>query len=281
MATTKVIPDVLDLNATGADKGLKMPSGTSSNQPTEVSGIIRNNTAQSNGGSSSSMEYYNGSNWKVIVNCTTNVLDIFGDGSCIAAYTLDGNVNDLSNNYNGTPTSITYGAGKYGQAAVFNGSSSNISLPTSIKPSNSIMSVSIWASDNSTARKSIFYLEYSDAPAFLSLENNSFTDSTALSVLYNNTAVITPAGSTLPADGSWHHIVVTASATEVKLYKNGSQIGSTASVTVNTNALTAANIGVRDFNNDLYWDGKIDQVRIFNKELSASEVTTLYNEVAC
>ena len=38
MATTKVIPGVLDLNATGADKGLKMPSGTEFNRPTDATG---------------------------------------------------------------------------------------------------------------------------------------------------------------------------------------------------------------------------------------------------
>ena len=144
------------------------------------------------------------------------------------------------------------------------------------------MSISLWVSNNSTARKSIFYLEYNNSNALLALENNSYADSTALSVLYNNAAIITPAGSTLPTDGSWHHIVVTASATtEVKLYKNGSQIGSTASITVNTNALTEAHIGVRHYNNDLYWDGKIDQVRIFNRAITANEVETLYDEVQC
>jgi hypothetical protein len=30
-----------------------------------------------------------------------------------------------------------------------------------------------------------------------------------------------------------------------------------------------------------FFNGSIDQVRIFNKALSASEVTTLYNETAC
>lgn len=68
MATTKVIPGLLDLNATGADKGLKMPSGTEFNRPTDATGQIRNNTNESSGGSSSSMEYYNGTEWKKITN---------------------------------------------------------------------------------------------------------------------------------------------------------------------------------------------------------------------
>ena len=182
----------------------------------------------------------------------------------------------------GTPTNVNFNvAGKFGNAGEFNGSSSNISLPTSIKPADSIMSISLWASNNSTVRKSIFYLEYNNAPAFLALENNLYTDSTALGVYYNNAIAITAPNETLPPDGSWHHLVVTASATEVKLYKNGSQIGSTASVTVNTSALTEAHIGVRHYNNDLYWDGKIDQVRIFNRAITLNEVETLYDEVAC
>jgi hypothetical protein len=64
MATTKVIPGVLDLNATGADKGLKMPSGTELNRPTDATGQIRNNTNETSSGSASVMEYYNGTGWK-------------------------------------------------------------------------------------------------------------------------------------------------------------------------------------------------------------------------
>ena len=69
MATTKIIPGVLDLNATGADKGLKMPSGTELNRPTDATGQIRNNTNETSEGSASAMEYYNGTEWKVI-SCT-------------------------------------------------------------------------------------------------------------------------------------------------------------------------------------------------------------------
>jgi hypothetical protein len=68
MATTKVIPGVLDLNATGADKGLKMPSGTEFNRPTDATGQIRNNTNESSNGGASAMEYYNGTDWKKISN---------------------------------------------------------------------------------------------------------------------------------------------------------------------------------------------------------------------
>jgi hypothetical protein len=58
------------------------------------------------------------------VSGTTNTLDILGDGSCIATYTLDGTPADLSGNYNGVQTDVTYPQGYFDLAGSFNGSSS-------------------------------------------------------------------------------------------------------------------------------------------------------------
>ena len=64
MATTKVIPDVLDLNEATSESGLKIPSGTEFNRPaTDVAGMIRNNTNEASEGSASCEEYYNGAAW--------------------------------------------------------------------------------------------------------------------------------------------------------------------------------------------------------------------------
>ena len=68
MATTKVRAELVDLNATGADKGLKIPSGTNNNRPTAAAGQIRNNTNETSEGSASCEEYYNGTEWKKITN---------------------------------------------------------------------------------------------------------------------------------------------------------------------------------------------------------------------
>ena len=68
MATTKVIPGVLDLNEATSESGLKMPSGTEFNRPTDATGQIRNNTNESSDNSASCQEYYNGTDWKKISN---------------------------------------------------------------------------------------------------------------------------------------------------------------------------------------------------------------------
>jgi hypothetical protein len=69
MATTKIIPDVLDLNEATSDSGLKIPTGTNNNRPaTDVAGMIRNNTNESSDSSASCEEYYNGTAWQKINN---------------------------------------------------------------------------------------------------------------------------------------------------------------------------------------------------------------------
>jgi len=69
MATTKIIPEVLDLNEAASESGLKIPSGTELNRPaTDVSGMVRNNTNEASEGSASCEEYYNGAAWQKINN---------------------------------------------------------------------------------------------------------------------------------------------------------------------------------------------------------------------
>ena len=68
MATTKVSGEVLDLNESTSESGLKMPSGTVLNRPTVEAGQIRNNTSETSNSSASCMEYYNSGAWQKINN---------------------------------------------------------------------------------------------------------------------------------------------------------------------------------------------------------------------
>ncbi len=69
MATTKVSGELVDLNESTSESGLKIPTGTQLNRPaTDVAGMIRNNTNEASEGSASCEEYYNGAAWKKINN---------------------------------------------------------------------------------------------------------------------------------------------------------------------------------------------------------------------
>jgi len=68
MATTKVRGELVDLNESTSESGLKMPTGTNNNRPTASEGMIRNNTNEASEGSASCEEYYNGTDWKRLNN---------------------------------------------------------------------------------------------------------------------------------------------------------------------------------------------------------------------
>ncbi len=73
----------------------------------------------------------------------------------------------------------------------------------------------------------------------------------------------------------WVHITVTVSGTTVKAYRNGIYIGSAAGA-VRTASINDVNMGRRP-GASFWWNGKIDQVKIFNYERSAAQVAWDYN----
>ena len=88
MALNKVRGEMVDLNSTGNTKALKMPSGTAfPGAETAVQGMIRNDSSQSSQSSASTMQHFNGSDWKNFVNLpdsnpfNTDILIVAGGGS--------------------------------------------------------------------------------------------------------------------------------------------------------------------------------------------------------
>lgn len=83
-------------------------------------------------------------------------------------------------------------------------------------------------------------------------------------------------------DTGWNHIVITASDAddEVKYYLNGSQTGSTdtgvGSWSGSLDSATCA-IGATGTSPSQVWDGYLMYVAIWDKALSAANITTLYN----
>ena len=223
---------------------------------------------------------------------TVNTLQVLGDYSCIAAYTFEGNANDLSTNYNGTASNIiydyngtasniTYATGKFGKAAVFNGSNSSIILPQNTDfDLNGAGSFSIWINRNTTSQKWIFekanggsgtygwQLYFNSGQYIFQMHNTS----NGVATVYSGTSV---------SINTWEHIVVTHDGSNVfKMYLNGVlKDTSTLSGTVSVNT-NGARFGEYSLSSGLNFDGEIDQTRFFTKELNSGEINSLYNETA-
>ena len=203
-------------------------------------------------------------------NETVDTLQVLGDTSCLALYKFENDETDVSGNYNGTGSAIQYAAGRYGQSAQFNGSS-KVDITGFANFLSTGVSISAWVNVDS----------FSNGPTVVNLySNNSIVLGTNSSGNFfrsgqGNTVTSTTAMTT----GTWNHIVMAADTSgNVNLYLNGIAAGSGSAGTAmyndnNNNDLIGA-YGTLD----QPMNGRIDQVRIFNKQISSAEVTTLYNE---
>ena len=102
-----------------------------------------------------------------------------------------------------------------------------------------------------------------------------------MSILSGQHSSITPKGSTahyLPSfpsinNNEWVHVAMTSKSGETKLYLNGVQIGNTDNTTYSAGALDTANSYFDLAAGGFY--GLMDEVRIYDRALSASEVASL------
>lgn len=79
--------------------------------------------------------------------------------------------------------------------------------------------------------------------------------------------------------GTWHHIVGTWNGTTLKLYLDGEIITSTHSEQTFTRNFQRVKIGyISNIANPKYFNGLIDEVRIYERALTASEIQKRYAE---
>ena len=83
-------------------------------------------------------------------------------------------------------------------------------------------------------------------------------------------------GPTDLRDGSWHHVVGTYNGTVLRVYVDGVSAGSTNTTKNPTSNSSSASIGKSNYSTR-YFTGQIDDVRVFNYALTATQVKTLYN----
>ena len=206
--------------------------------------------------------------------------DFFGDGSNIATYLFDGTCRDLNGNYNGTATDITYGEGKVGQAAVFNGTTSFVATP--YNPNNSTtMSISLWFKTSTINTNMGLFGDgnASGADSSARLSCSIINDNTlGITIGNNTTGNFTKTTSILSyLDGKFHNLIITYNINTVTIYIDNVLIKSYIStISLGTSSSLYFNIGKCGLYNGLYFTGSIDQVRIFNRALNSNEVTALY-----
>lgn len=192
-----------------------------------------------------------------------------------------GEVKDASgNNNNGTiHGGTTQVAGKFGTAANLNGAASYISIPNSATIAlNGDMSFSMWVNPSATqvAYATLFSKHGSGEFTMeqLNLNTNKYyfgwdTGGGAFTCVSVSAVTLTPS--------TYQHLVVSKLSNVVTFYLNGTAVGSCtgSSGTVATNSLNF-DLGAWSASSTRNWAGQLDDVRVFNRALTAADATAIY-----
>ena len=217
--------------------------------------------------------------------CLTETTDIFGDSSGVALYSLDYDAIDAGGLYDGTPTDVEFGVdGQINYGARFNGSSSYIDIDniSGISGTSSSVSISAWFNFDGTSGDR-FIISLRDGCLAEIGFNAGYSPRKLEFKIYDGANKTVLVDETSITNGQWHHVCLTAeSGGLLTAYLDGVSQGTTSIGTISNttqhNTIGGYNISGTVFG---YFDGSIDQVRLFSKALSSDEVSILYAETAC
>jgi len=202
-----------------------------------------------------------------------------------AHYAFEGNAQDASGNgFHGTATAVSYVAGKIGaQAAQFNGSSSFVSVPRSITGD---FTVALWVKTTDTAGavgaqwwagRGLVDGEVAGGAADwgTSVVNGKFVFGVG-----SPGGDVSVTSATGVNDGQWHHVAATRDTTSgaMRVYVDGLPGGSGVGPIGARTAPASLRIGgiLTGVN---FLNGTLDDVRLYDRVLSASEVAELAGSV--
>jgi len=200
----------------------------------------------------------------------------------VAEWKGDGNAYDSVGNNHGTLNGAGYSSGVFGQAFSFDGVDDYISLPDNLIKASAIQTFEAW-------------FKTSTGGVILGYHNVAYpgTPTAAVPALYIGPngklygelwvgAVSQIVSTSSVNDGNWHQAVLVGDVNAVRLYLDGALVG-TLDGTINHLDMSKNVLGIGDTRNrppapaDWYpFNGSLEEIRFYNRALSAGEITALY-----
>lgn len=212
----------------------------------------------------------------------------FNASNLIAYYPFNGNANDESGNkHNGTvngPTLTTGKSGDVNSAYYYDGVSNN-NIDIGAWENGGAMTFNLWVKWNSfTNWGLIMDLSLGANNNNIYIGNKETSNILMFHTLDGSTKYLFYCDDTTTYPNSpltlnvWTMITCTVDESGLmKAYKNGEQIGSFNGFTPTKTIRTVQNFGSFNYPENGYFHGSLDNISIYNKALTDTEVLTLYN----
>ncbi len=215
-----------------------------------------------------------------LANVLINIINILPtNNNLVAFYDLNGNANDFFDTYNASLSNILFLESENNlknKVAYFNGLNSYINLPNAFDYSNRTISVWFNAIDLDSDLKIIYT---SDNPSLgFGLIVMSVTQTSGVPILNLNFS--NQIHSHAIDKGKWYNAVIKTNGLTYSYYVNGALVkNQTApSYTASSNGNQTALLGCLRNLSSRFFIGKIDNVRIYNRDLSNEEIAIIYRE---
>lgn len=205
----------------------------------------------------------------------------------VSWYTGDGEAFDLAGNNNGifagAVNGVTFSPGKVGQAFNFNGSGYvSVNDNTTLNPTNQI-TVDSWVNTTSSGSFEGMVSKFNHSNGNVTDDSYNLSLETDGRVRWQVVTSANSSGYILDSpnpinDGAWHFVAGTYDGTTMRLYVDGVEVASAAASGTITSSTTPLYIGGGLFADaPNYFTGMLDEVEIFSRALTATEVSDIFN----
>ncbi|HZJ66073.1 MAG TPA: beta-L-arabinofuranosidase domain-containing protein [Kofleriaceae bacterium] len=190
---------------------------------------------------------------------------------------------DASGNPAGGPATLvggaSFGAGRVANALRLDGTSGYARLPSGLLSNVGDFTVSAWVNLAAATQWSRIFDFGSGTGSYMFLTPRSSAGTMRFAITTGGAGgeqVIN--GSSALATGAWKHVAVTATGTTGILYVDGAEVGR-ATISLRPSSLgstTATFVGKSQYTADPFLNGQVDQLRIYSRAMSATEVRSLF-----
>ena len=214
----------------------------------------------------------------------------YGDPTLVGYWTFDEGTNSIAYDYSGgnatgtwsgtaTGTSGYYSAGKVGlYAGAFDGLTTKVvATSTAALQISGSITMAAWVYPTiSNAFQAIIVKGISgarDYGFYLSSAGTSSIYVTMGGSVFNNNIAVSPGWNV----NAWNYVAVTANGASIQVYINGALEGSAVSNVVATVSTNPLYLGEDTNNNRYVPNGLVDDIRLYDRALTATQILALYN----
>lgn len=212
----------------------------------------------------------------------------------VAYYPLNGNANDASGNgHDGVGSGgLNYVEGIEGQAIAFDGVDDIVNIAHDSQFNNSEITIAAWIKTDATNAEPegnhwtylVFKGDHENYQYGIIASGNPDVELVTAASMYWTGApsydVDIPYTSI--SDANWHLLVAVMTSTYTTFYLDGQSMGTDTTLSYSWNINSTANIHIGGHPNLLgggngYFEGTIDEIRIYNRVLTETEIEGIYN----